>query len=182
MRASCPTLSFFTRLAEYATQAPRDVHSNADEGCCRTVSILGTRVLRIEDPKFLTTGGVYADDLRDPRLDGAGYVTYVRSVMAHAKVTVDASAAVAEPGVIGVFTADDFRDLAPMPLPLPMLPPAMNRPYLADGIARYVGEPVAILVTETRYAGEDAAELVSVDYEPLPTVVDPREAAKDEVL
>src|SRR5581483_213043 len=51
--------------------------------CSRSVSILGTRVLRIEDPKFLTTGGVYADDLRDPRLAGAGHVTYVRSVMAH---------------------------------------------------------------------------------------------------
>jgi carbon-monoxide dehydrogenase large subunit len=146
------------------------------------VSILGTRVLRVEDPKFLTTGGVYADDLTDPRLDGAGYVTYVRSVMAHAKVTVDTTAAASEPGVLGVFTADDFRDLAPMPLPLPMLPPAMNRTYLADGVTRYVGEPVAVVVTESRYAGEDVAELVSVDYDPLPAVVDPREAAKDEVL
>jgi carbon-monoxide dehydrogenase large subunit len=146
------------------------------------VSILGTRVLRIEDPKFLTTGGVYADDLRDPRLEGAGHVTYVRSVMAHARITVDTSGAAGAPGVLGVFTADDFRDLAPMPLPLPMLPPAMNRTYLADGVTRYVGEPVAIVVTESKYAGEDAVELVSVDYDPLPVVVDPRDAAKDEVL
>jgi len=146
------------------------------------VSILGTRVLRIEDPKFLTIGGTYADDLRDPRLDGAGHVTYVRAVMAHARVTVDTTEAAGAPGVIGVFTADDFRNLAPMPLPLPMLPPAMNRTYLADGTTRYVGEPVAIIVTEQKYDGEDAAELVSVDYDPLPAVVDPRDAAKDEVL
>jgi carbon-monoxide dehydrogenase large subunit len=146
------------------------------------VSILGTRVLRIEDPKFLTTGGVYADDLSDPRLQGAGHVTYVRSVMAHARITVDTSEAASAPGVLGVFTADDFRDLAPMPLPLPMLPPAMNRTYLADGVARYVGEPVALVVTEGRHDGEDAAELVAVDYEPLPAVVDPHDAAKDETL
>ena len=150
--------------------------------CSRIVSILGTRVLRVEDPKFLTTGGVYADDLRDPRLAGAAYLTYVRSVVPHARITVDTSEALAAPGVVGVFTADDFRNLAPMPLPLPMLPPAMNRTYLADGVVRYVGEPVAIVVTDSRYDGEDAAELVSIDYEQLPVVVDPRDAAKDEVL
>src|SRR3954469_11532642 len=153
-----------------------------DATCSRTVSILGTRVMRVEDPKFLTTGGTYADDLRDSRLDGAGHVTYVRSVMAHARITVDATGAVGAPGVLGVFTIDDFRDLAPMPLPLPMLPPAMNRTYLADGVTRYVGEPVAIVVTDTKYAGEDAAELVSVAYDPLPVVVDPKDATKDEVV
>jgi len=145
------------------------------------VSILGTRVLRVEDPKFLTTGGVYADDLKDPRLEGAGYVTYVRSVMAHAKVTVDASAAKDSPGVIGVFTAADFADLALAPLPMPLLPAPMARPWLSD-VVRYVGEPVAVIVTESRYDGEDIAELVSVDYDPLPAVVDPHDAAKDEVL
>ena len=146
------------------------------------MSILGTRVLRVEDPKFLTTGAVYVDDLRDPRLAGAGHVTYVRSVMAHAKVTVDATAAAAAPGVLGVFTAADFTDLPQIPLPLPMLPATMVRPWLADGVVRYVGEPIAAVVTESRYAGEDAAELVSVDYEPLPAVIDPHEAARDETL
>ena len=72
------------------------------------MSILGTRVLRIEDPKFLTTGGVYTDDLRDPRLDGAGYVTYVRSVVAHARVTVDVSEALEQAGVIAVVTGEAF--------------------------------------------------------------------------
>jgi aerobic carbon-monoxide dehydrogenase large subunit len=143
------------------------------------VSILGTRVLRVEDPKFLTTGGVYADDLRDPRLAGAGYVTYVRSVVPHARVSVDTSAAQGAPGVIGVFTAADLSGLPTPPLPLPYLPPAMARPYLADGIVRFVGEPVAVVVTESRYDGEDVAELVSVDYDPLPALVDPHDSAAE---
>jgi aerobic carbon-monoxide dehydrogenase large subunit len=146
------------------------------------VSILGTRVLRTEDPKFLTTGAVYVDDLRDPRLAGAGHVTYVRSVMAHARITVDTSEAAAAPGVLGVFTAADFADLPQIPLPLPMLPPTMARPWLATDVVRYVGEPVAVVVTDNRYAGEDAAELVSVDYDPLPAVVDVHDAVRDETL
>src|SRR3954469_10767005 len=123
--------------------SPALVRGLAGAACCRVVSILGTRVLRVEDPKFLTTGGVYVDDLRDPRLSGAGHVTYVRSVMAHARISVDASAALAAPGVLGVFTAADFADLPQIPLPLPMLPTTMVRPWLADGVVRYVGEPIA---------------------------------------
>jgi carbon-monoxide dehydrogenase large subunit len=143
------------------------------------VSILGTRVLRIEDPKFLTTGGVYTDDLRDPRLDGAGHVTYVRSVVAHARLTVDASAAREQPGVIGVITGEDLADLPMPPPPMPFIAPALVRSWLARDIVRYVGEPVAAVITEDRYTGEDVAELVSIDYDPLPVVVDPREAATD---
>src|SRR3954454_5412222 len=165
----------FHLFGAWATPGTRDVLRERDEGCSRSVSILGTRVLRVEDPKFLTTGGVYADDLRDPRLAGAAYVTYVRSVVPHARVTVDSSAAQGAPGVIGVFTAADLTELATPPLPLPYLPPAMARRYLAEGAVRYVGEPVAAIVTEARYDGEDAAELVSVDYEALPALVDPRD-------
>ena len=143
------------------------------------MSILGTRVLRIEDPKFLTTGGVYADDLRDPRLDGAGHVTYVRSVVAHARITVDVSAAKDLPGVIAVVTGDDLADLPAPPPPMPFIAPVFSRPWLTRDVVRYVGEPIVAVVTEDRYIGEDVAELVSVDYEPLPVVVDPREAATD---
>ncbi|HMC69325.1 MAG TPA: molybdopterin cofactor-binding domain-containing protein, partial [Mycobacteriales bacterium] len=143
------------------------------------MSILGTRVLRIEDPKFLTTGGVYTDDLRDPRLNGAGYVTYVRSVVAHARVTVDVSAALEQPGVIAVVTGEDLADLPMPPPPMPFIAPTLVRPWLARGVVRYVGEPVAAVITEDRYSGEDVAELVGMDYEPLPVVVDPVEAATD---
>src|SRR3954447_5631504 len=172
----------FHLFGAWATPGTRDVLRERDEGCSRTVSILGTRVLRVEDPKFLTTGGVYADDLRDPRLEGAGHVTYVRSVMAHAKVTVDTTEAAAAPRALRVFAASEFPGLPTIPLPLPMLPANMARPWLADGVVRYVGEPIAVVVTDSRYAGEDAAELVAVDYDPLPAVVDPRDAARDETL
>src|SRR3954468_24365528 len=113
--------------------SPALVRGLAGAACCGVVSILGTRVLRVEDPKFLTTGGVYVDDLRDPRLEGAGHVTYVRSVMAHARVTVAASAAAAADGVIAVVTAADFADLPPPPVPLGFIPPALGRPWLANG-------------------------------------------------
>jgi carbon-monoxide dehydrogenase large subunit len=145
------------------------------------LSILGNRVLRREDPKFLTVGGTYVDDLRDERLTGAAYVTFVRSTMAHATITsIDTTEAAQAPGVIGVFTADDLG--LPAAPGLMLLNQEMKRSPLAAGKVRFVGEPVVAIVTEQRYQGEDAAELVWVDLEPLPAVVDMEEAVKDEVL
>ncbi|MDH3706391.1 MAG: xanthine dehydrogenase family protein molybdopterin-binding subunit, partial [Acidimicrobiia bacterium] len=75
------------------------------------MSVVGTRVLRKEDPTFLTEGATYTADLRDPKLDGAAHVTYVRSTMAHAAINgIDTSEAAAAPGVVGVFTAADLDD------------------------------------------------------------------------
>ena len=80
------------------------------------MSILGTRVIRTEDPRLLTAGGVYVDDLRTPELDGAARLTFVRSPVAHARITgIDTSAASQEPGVIAVLTVRDMDDLAPPP-------------------------------------------------------------------
>ena len=129
------------------------------------MSILGTRVVRTEDPRLLTAGGTYTDDLRLPELAGALRVTFVRSPVAHAGITaIDTGAALAAPGVAAVLTAADLAGL----------PPAgdqpVTEPLLASGRVRYVGEPVAIVLTEDGYQGEDAAELVSVDYEPLTPV------------
>jgi aerobic carbon-monoxide dehydrogenase large subunit len=145
------------------------------------MSILGTRVARVEDPRFLTEGGTYMADFRDPLLDGALYVTYVRSTLAHGTFTVDVADAAAAPGVHAVFTHADL-DIGPLPLPIFMLNPAMVRPVLADGRVRFVGELVAAIVSETPEQGADAAELVVVDYEPLPVVVDPEVSARNEVL
>jgi aerobic carbon-monoxide dehydrogenase large subunit len=133
-------------------------------------SILGNRVLRKEDPKFLTTGGVYVDDLHDePLLAGAAQVTYVRSTMAHARiVAIDAGAALELPGVIAVFTGADLG-LEPLPA---AFNPAVARPLLAIDTVRYVGEPIAAVLTERADQGEDAAEAVVVDYDPLDAVVD----------
>jgi aerobic carbon-monoxide dehydrogenase large subunit len=137
------------------------------------MSILGNRVVRREDPKFLTAGGTYVDDVP---LEGAVWVTYVRSTMAHARIrSIDTSEAAAGPGVLAVFTAADV-DLAPMAPSMPFINQAMTHPWLATGKVRFVGEPVAAVVTEQRYQGPDAAERVSVDYDPLPVVVDAEDA------
>jgi len=140
------------------------------------MSIMGTRVLRTEDPRLLTNGGVYTDDLRVPELTGAAYVTFVRSPLAHALITgIDTSAAADMPGVVAVLTAAD-RPAAPEGGD-----PA-TEPLLAGDRVRYVGEPVALVLTEGRYQGEDAAELVSVDYDPLPAVTSVEEALTGETL
>ena len=146
------------------------------------MSILGTRVVRTEDPRLLTVGGTYVDDLRVPELDGAARVTFVRSPIAHALITaIDTDLARQAPGVVAVLTAADIDDLPPPPppseegggseaVPLPLAGP-WAEPLLAVDRVRYVGEPVAIVISQDSYSGADAAELVSVDYEPLPPVV-----------
>ena len=143
------------------------------------MSILGNRVLRKEDPKFLTTGGTYVDDLP---LEGAAYVTYVRSTMAHAKVlSVDVEDARRAPGVIDVIVAADI-DLDPLPPAMPMFNQAMKRAWLAGDTVRYVGEAVVAIISETRAHGVDAAEQVMIDYDPLPAVVDPLDSLNGETL
>jgi len=145
------------------------------------MSIMGTRVLRTEDPLFLHRGATYTDDLTDPRLAGALHLTLVRSPLAHARITgIDATAAATAPGVRDVVTAADL-DLRPAKL-FARAPDAMVRPFLATDTVRFVGEPVAAVLTEEPYQGQDAADLVEVDYDPLPAVVDLRAAASDGVL
>jgi aerobic carbon-monoxide dehydrogenase large subunit len=155
------------------------------------MSIMGTRVIRTEDPRLLTAGGVYVDDLRTPELNRAARVTFVRSPLAHARITgIDASEALSEPGVIAVLTVADMDDLGPPPPdsgaageggPAPLGGP-WAEPLLAVDTVRFVGEPVAVVITDGSYQGEDAAELVSVDYEPLPVVLGPAAAVAGETL
>jgi carbon-monoxide dehydrogenase large subunit len=146
------------------------------------VSILGTRVLRTEDPRFLTSGGVYTEDVVDDRLTGACHVFFVRSPVAHARIEgIDVSAALEAPGVIAVFTGADLAEL-PEIKPGPLFNQEMGRPILATDKVRYVGDPVAVVVTEEAYQGEDAVELVDVDYDVLPAVVDFADAVSDKVL
>jgi len=133
-------------------------------------SILGNRVLRKEDPKFLTTGGVYVDDMLDePLLVGSVHVTYVRSSVAHAIInSIDTSEAAQMPGVLAVLTG---ADLGLQPVPSSFNPMA-TRTLLAMDKVRYVGEPVAVIVSETREQGEDASEMVIVDYNFLEPLID----------
>ena len=137
--------------------------SRSHQGVIVAGSILGNRVLRKEDPKFLTTGGKYVDDLLDePLLANAAHVTYVRSSVAHGVITnIDTSAALAMPGVIAIFTAADLG-LQPVPSPFN---PMVARGLLAIDKVRYVGEPIAAVITELSNQGEDAAEAVIVDYD-----------------
>ena len=148
------------------------------------VSILGTRVLRTEDPRFLTSGGIYTEDLVDDRLAGACHVFFVRSPVAHARIrSVDVSAALAAPGVVAAYTGQDLADLPVIKPPMAgLLNQQMEQRLLATDVVRYVGEAVAIVVTEHPYQGEDAVELVEVDYDLLPAVVGLEAAAADEVL
>jgi len=141
-------------------------------------SILGNRVLRKEDPAFLTTGGTYVDDVIDPLLEGAAHVTYVRSTVAHALITaIDTSEAEAMPGVLGVFTADSLG-LAPVAA---TYNPMAMRSLLAHDKVRYVGEPVAAIVTERADQGEDAIERVIIDYDFLEPLVDMEAAMASDV-
>jgi carbon-monoxide dehydrogenase large subunit len=143
------------------------------------MSILGTRVLRTEDPRFLTEGGRYVDDVP---LEGALHVVFVRSAMAHARLrSVDVEEARRAPGVVAVLTSADLDIPAQAP-ELPMVTTEMARPVLATGTVRFVGEPVAAVAADSLVAATDAAELVAIDYDPLPVVVDVEQSARDEVL
>ena len=141
------------------------------------MSILGNRVVRREDPKFLTVGGTYVDDVE---LSDALWVAYVRSSMPHARIErLDTEAARRSPGVVAVLTAED---LSSVPVAAGMAPEHMGRPPLAEGTVRFVGEPVAAVVAESRAEATDAADLVEIDYEPLPAVVTVEDALKGETV
>jgi len=147
--------------------------------CRAMANVIGQRVRRKEDPRFLKGEGRYVDNMP---FDDALHLTYVRSPIAHARITnIDVSEARALPGV-QVFTAGDI-ELGSNPLPPFMgIDERMFRPFVAKDTVRFAGDIVACILSETRAAGADAAELVFVDYEDLPVVTDPREAVKDEVL
>ena len=148
------------------------------------MSILGTRVLRTEDPRFLTVGGTYTADLDDPLLDGALHVTFVRSMVAHGTITsIDVDEARRAPGVVAVFTGRRSRRPArSCRSPCRCSTRSTPGPVLATGKVRFVGEPLAVIVTETPEAGADAAELVWADIDFLPAVLTPDDALAGETL
>ena len=137
-----------------------------------TTRYAGARVHRVEDARLLTGKGTYVDDIALP---GMMHAVFVRSPMARARVQrIDISEAVAVPGVRHVFTAADLNPDAreQWHTSVGRQSPETPRPPLAEGEVRFVGDPVALVVAESRYIAEDAAELVLVDYDPLPAVVD----------
>ncbi|WP_243680901.1 xanthine dehydrogenase family protein molybdopterin-binding subunit [Vulcanisaeta souniana] len=129
---------------------------------------VGTRVKRIEDPKFITGSARYVDDIAYP---GTLYMAILRSTVPHAKLLkIDYEDALKIPGVVGVITG----------LNIEVENRPRNFPMAKDEIL-YVGQPIAAVIAEDRYKAYDALDYIQVDYEPLPAVVDPEEAAKDKV-
>ncbi|MEM7337372.1 MAG: xanthine dehydrogenase family protein molybdopterin-binding subunit [Actinomycetota bacterium] len=138
-------------------------------------SILGNSVLRREDPTLLKGVDKYYDDME---IEGLGYVHFVRSPWAHATIdSIDTSEAEGMPGVAGVWTSEnigipDFQGF-------PMFDAAFNRPVLAKGKVRFVGDIVAAVVADSREIAADAAEAVFVDYTELQAVTDMEAALAD---
>jgi carbon-monoxide dehydrogenase large subunit len=142
-----------------------------------TTRWFGERVQRLEDERLLRGQGRYTDDLDEGALHGC----FVRSPYAHARIrSIDVDRARRAPGVAAVYTTAELPfgqvDL-PLLIPHPALTHGRTQRCLASEIVRYAGEAVAFVVAEDRYLAEDAAELVEVDYEPLPVVITPEAAA-----
>ena len=137
------------------------------------MKFIGDRLLRKEDPRLVQGRGLYVADIALP---GMLHAAILRSPHAHARIgVIDAERALKAPGVAGVVT---FADLGEAARPLPVVPPhpmlrAKNFCLLAGDRARFVGEAVAVVLADTRYAAEDARALVDVAYEPLPSVQEP---------
>src|ERR1700694_2159142 len=144
----------------------------------------GARVQRVEDDRLLRGRGRFTDDINEG--EHALESCFVRSPFAHARIkSIDVSGARSLPGVVAVYVAADLpfgqTDL-PILIPHPNLTHGRTQRCLASQAVRYVGETVAFVVAENRYIAEDAADLVEVDYEPLPVVITPEAAAAAEHL
>src|SRR6185369_16586130 len=141
--------------------------------------LFGKSIKRTEDPRFITGRGKYVDDLKLP---GMTYAAFVRSPHAHARIKgIDVSQAKAHPGVIAVYTGADMTGVNSLPCGWD-LRKAKNVPGviedlavvphmpLTGDVARHVGDPVAVVIADSQDAAHDAADLVSVDWEVLPSV------------
>ena len=138
---------------------------------------VGKSIKRTEDPRLIKGLAHYVDDIRLP---DTLHVAFVRSVYAHAKLqSVDISAALESPGVVAIYLGKDVQKVGPVPCAsaLPELKVPDHRVLAGDKVY-FVGHPIAAIVATDRYAARDAVDLVMVDYEDLPVVVDVEEAAK----
>ena len=142
-----------------------------------TTRYFGQPIKRNEDPRLLTGQALFTDDVHLP---GMLHVAFVRSDYAHGYIrSIDTVAALETPGVIAIYTADDlgaYWQHGPLLVPPPPIPDLVFNPRtqvpLAKGKVRHVGEPIAVVVAESRYLAEDAAEKVVVMIDPLPAIVD----------
>ena len=141
--------------------------------------IFGSGIRRREDPRLITGSATYTQDIMLP---GMVHAAMLRSSHAHARITrIDTEKAKAAPGVVAVYTGADI-DGALQPMPCAWLLPDSELkiapyPCIAKDVVRYTGDIVAVVVAERPGLAEDARDLIEVDYEPLPTVIDPEKAA-----
>ena len=135
--------------------------------------LVGQRVKRREDPRLIQGRGTYVDDVK---LAGLQHLAFKRSDVPHGRIlAIGTRAAEALDGVEAVFTGAQIAELVgPLPSLLPF--PAPERRAVATDVVRFVGEPVAVVVARDRYVARDAADAITVDYEPLPVAVDPEQA------
>ena len=146
-----------------------------------TTRIFGSGIRRREDPRLITGRASYTDDIKLP---GMVHAAILRSPYANADIkSVDSSEAAQQPGVIAVYTGQDTEGTL-NGLPCAWLIPnsdlkTPDHPALAKDRVRYVGDAVAVVVAESRYAAEDALEHISVEYEPLGVVINPKEATQE---
>ena len=150
----------------------------------RTNTVIGTRMLRREDPALLTGEGKYTNDLNIP---GSLHLAVLRSPYAHAKIiSIDTSAAKALPGVIAVYTGAELASewAGPMPCAWPVTPDMKNPAHFPLAVSKvcYVGDGVVAILATNETASRDALDLVDVQYEPLKAVVDVEEALKDNIV
>jgi aerobic carbon-monoxide dehydrogenase large subunit len=160
-----------------ALTSGKDGGKEEDTAMAIPPKFVGTPIKRREDPRLITGTATYVDDLH---LLGMTYMAVLRSPYAHARIVrLDTQAARDDPRVLAVLTGDDIKEV-PGPLPigdvdLPNLKLPKHYP-LAVGKVRHVGEAVAVVVATDRYAARDALELISVEYDPLPAVVEMEKA------
>lgn len=138
----------------------------------------GEPIKRNEDPRLLTGRGTFVDDIRPP---GLLHAAFLRSPFAHARIlSIRTEKARALPGVVAVYTHADLPPALQEPLPKLIPHPALihhkTQYALAPDKVRHVGEPIAVVIAENRYVAEDALELIEVEYDPLPPVVDLEQA------
>jgi len=156
----------------------------AEEPPAPAEPFIGTRMLRREDPALLTGEAKFTDDLDIP---GALHMAIMRSPYAHARITsIDVTAAEAAPGVAHVFTGAEMADswAEPMPCAWPVTEDMLNPPHypLAVDKVHYVGDGVAVVLAASDAEARDALDLIEVEYDPLPAVVDLEDAKSDRVV
>jgi|GEM_PF-1400127 len=141
-------------------------------------ALIGSPIKRREDPRLITGQATYVDDIK---LHATLHMSVLRSPYGHARInSIDTEAACKHPGVVAVYTAEDLKGAVgniTIGVPLGHITEGMGvRGALADGKVRFYGDPVAAVIADDRYTARDARDLIEVDYEPLPAVIDVEKA------